>query len=290
MSRPKPEAVGLVAHRDRPQARELAARAAEWLDERGVVVRVPAADADAIGLGPLASGDDDSFAAGLDVVISLGGDGTMLRTLDMVFESGVAVLGVNVGHMGYLTEVEPAELDDRLERLLSGDYEIVERMVLEVEVTSGGPGGGRWWALNEAVLEKVRTGRMARLAVDINGTPFTTYAADGVIVATPTGSTAYSFSVRGPIVSPRHRCLVLTPVSPHMLFDRSLVLDPDEELCFRVEDDRSVILTLDGQVLGELDAGDMVRCTGGRRPARVVTFGERDFHQILKAKFGLADR
>ena len=290
MSRPKPEAVGLVAHRDRPQARELAARAAEWLDERGVVVRVPAADADAIGLGPLASGDDDSFAAGLDVVISLGGDGTMLRTLDMVFESGVAVLGVNVGHMGYLTEVEPAELDDRLERLLSGDYEIVERMVLEVEVTSEGPGGGRWWALNEAVLEKVRTGRMARLAVDINGTPFTTYAADGVIVATPTGSTAYSFSVRGPIVSPRHRCLVLTPVSPHMLFDRSLVLDPDEELCFRVEDERSVILTLDGQVLGELDAGDMVRCTGGRRPARVVTFGERDFHQILKAKFGLADR
>jgi NAD+ kinase len=290
VSRPKPEAVGLVAHRDRPHARELAARAAEWLDERGVVVRVPAADADAIGLGPLASGDGDSFAAGLDVVISLGGDGTMLRTLDMVFESGVAVLGVNVGHMGYLTEVEPADLDDRLERLLSGDYEIVERMVLEVEVTSAGPGGGRWWALNEAVLEKVRTGRMARLAVDINGTPFTTYAADGVIVATPTGSTAYSFSVRGPIVSPRHRCLLLTPVSPHMLFDRSLVLDPDEELCFRVEDERSVILTLDGQVLGELDAGDVVRCTGGPRPARVVTFGERDFHQILKAKFGLADR
>ena len=290
MSRPKPEAVGLVAHRDRPDARGLAARAAEWLEERGVAVRVPAADAEGIGLARLASGDGERFAAGLDVVISLGGDGTMLRTLDMVFESGVAVLGVNVGHMGYLTEVEPPDLDDRLERLLSGDYEIVERMVLEVEVTSAGPAGGRWWALNEAVLEKVRTGRMARLAVEINGTPFTTYAADGVIVATPTGSTAYSFSVRGPIVSPRHRCLVLTPVSPHMLFDRSLVLGPDEELCFRVEDERSVILTLDGQVLGELDAGDVVRCTGGRRPARVVTFGERDFHQILKAKFGLADR
>ncbi len=290
MSRPKLEAVGLVAHRDRPRARALAAHAAEWLHERGVVVRVPAAEADALGLGPLASGDGDGFAAGLDVVISLGGDGTMLRTLDMVFESGAAVLGVNVGHMGYLTEVEPAELDDRLERLLAGDYDIVERMVLEVEVTSAGPAGGRWWALNEAVLEKVRTGRMARLAVDINGTPFTTYAADGVIVASPTGSTAYSFSARGPIVSPRLRCLLLTPVSPHMLFDRSLVLGADEELRLRVEDERSVILTLDGQVLGELDAGDLVACTGGRRPARVVTFGERDFHQILKAKFGLADR
>jgi NAD+ kinase len=290
VSRKKLDAVGLVAHRERPQARALAARTAAWFDEHGVAVRVPAADADAVGLGPLAGGDGESFAAGLDVVISLGGDGTMLRTLDMVFETGAAVLGVNVGRMGYLTEVEPAELDDRLERLVKGDYQIVERMVLEVDVTSAGPGAGRWWALNEAVLEKVRTGRMARLAVDINGTPFTTYAADGVIVATPTGSTAYSFSARGPIVSPRHRCLLLTPVSPHMLFDRSLVLDPGEELCLRVEDERSVILTLDGQVLGELDAGDVVRCTGGRRPARVVTFGERDFHQILKAKFGLADR
>jgi NAD+ kinase len=111
-----------------------------------------------------------------------------------------------------------------------------------------------------------------------------------VIVATPTGSTAYSLSARGPIVSPRHRCLLLTPVSPHMLFDRSLVFDPDEELRFRVEDERSVVLTLDGLERGELDAGDVVTCTGGPRPARVVTFGPRDFHQILKAKFGLADR
>jgi NAD+ kinase len=286
----KLQTVGLVAHRDRPEAGSLARRIADWLQGHGVVVRVPAADADAIGLGRLADGDGSEFAGGLDVVISLGGDGTMLRTLDMVFESGVAVLGVNVGHMGYLTEVEPTDIDERLQQLCAGDYEIVERMVLQVDVTSAGPAAGRWWALNEAVLEKIRTGRMARLAVDINGTPFTTYAADGVIVATPTGSTAYSFSARGPIVSPRHRSLVLTPVSPHMLFDRSLVLDADEELRFRVEDERSVILTLDGQVRGELDAGDVVACTGGRRPARVVTFGERDFHQILKAKFQLPDR
>jgi NAD+ kinase len=282
--------VGIVAHRDRAEAGALAHHVAEWLQSHGVVVRVPAADADAIGLGTLAGADGRDFAAGLDVVISLGGDGTMLRTLDMVFEGGVAVLGVNVGHMGYLTEVEPPDVDHGLEKLLTGDYEIVDRMMLQVDVTSAGPAAGRWWALNEAVLEKSRTGRMARLAVDINGTPFTTYAADGVIVATPTGSTAYSFSARGPIVSPRHRSLVLTPVSPHMLFDRSLVLDADEELRFRVEDEGSVILTLDGQVRGELDAGDVVACTGGHRPARVVTFGERDFHQILKAKFQLPDR
>ncbi len=290
MKQPLPRRIGLVPHPERPEAHELAARAAKWLADRGVTVQVPAADAAAVGLEALASADGDEFGRGVDLVISLGGDGTMLRSIDMVYEAGAAVLGVNVGQMGYLTEVEPAGLDVALERLLAGEYDVAERMVLQIDVTSAGSAGGRWWALNEAVLEKVRTGRLARLAVDINGTYFTTYAADGVIVATPTGSTAYSFSARGPIVSPRHRCLLLTPVSPHMLFDRSLVLDAEEELQFTVEDGRSVVLTLDGLVRGELDAGDAVRCTGGPRPARVVTFGPRDFHQILKAKFGLADR
>jgi NAD+ kinase len=290
MTQPLPQRVGLVAHPERPEAREAAARAAKWLTDRGVTVTLPATDADAVGLPALAGGDGDAFARGLDLVISLGGDGTMLRTIDMVYEAGAAVLGVNIGQMGYLTEVEPVDLDAALERLVSGEYQVTERMMLQVDVTSSGPAAGRWWALNEAVLEKVRTGRLARLAVDINDTYFTTYAADGVIVATPTGSTAYSFSARGPIVSPRHRCLLLTPVSPHMLFDRSLVLDADEELRFRVEDERSVLLTLDGLARGELDSGDIVSCTGGPLPARVVTFGLRDFHQILKAKFGLADR
>jgi NAD+ kinase len=200
------------------------------------------------------------------------------------------VLGVNVGQLGYLAEVEPGDLDAVLERLLADEFDVEERMVLEVTVGSRGAASGRWFALNEAVIEKARTGRLARLEVTINGTFFTTYAADGVIIATPTGSTAYSFSARGPIVSPRHRCILLTPVSPHMLFDRSLVLDAEEELRFTVTDDRNVVLTLDGVEAGELAAGDTVTCTAGPKPARVVTFGPRDFHQILKAKFGLADR
>ena len=198
--------------------------------------------------------------------------------------------GVNVGQLGYLTEVEPQDLPAALERVIAGDYEVTERMVLEITVESDGPARGKWYALNEAVLEKVHTGRLVRLEVEINGAPFTTYAADGVIVATPTGSTAYSFSARGPIVSPRHRCLLLTPVSPHMLFDRSLVLDADESVRFVVCDDRSVVLTADGLELGNLAGGDAVSCTGGKHPARIVTLGLRDFHQILKAKFGLSDR
>jgi NAD+ kinase len=214
----------------------------------------------------------------------------MLRAVDLAYEAGVPVLGVNVGQMGYLAEVEPVDFDAALDRLVAGDYEVAERMVLEITVVSEGTAQGRWFALNEAVLEKVHTGRLARLDVEINGTFFTTYAADGVIVATPTGSTAYSFSARGPIVSPRNRCVLLTPVSPHMLFDRSLVLAPEETLRFSVCDDHSVVLTADGRELGELAADDAVTFQGGGRPARIVTLWPRDFHQILKAKFGLSDR
>ena len=272
-------AVGLLPHPTRETAAELARYATERLVAHGIDVRCPADD----GRGTL---DPE----GLDVVISLGGDGTMLRAVDLAYEAGVPVLGVNVGQMGYLAEVEPDDFDAALDRLVAGDYEVAERMVLEITVVSDGTAHGRWFALNEAVLEKVHTGRLARLEVEINGTYFTTYAADGVIVATPTGSTAYSFSARGPIVSPRNRCVLLTPVSPHMLFDRSLVLAPEETLRFSVCDDHSVALTADGRELGELAADDAVTFQGGGRPARIVTLWPRDFHQILKAKFGLSDR
>ncbi len=281
-----PTAVGIVPHRERSEARELAARVVDWFESHGVEVRIP--EADAAGLERVAV-PVEAFATGLDLALSLGGDGTMLRTVDLVYDAAVPVLGVNVGQLGYLAEVEPEDLDPVLDKLLAGEYAVTDRMMLQVSVESGGAAAGRWWAFNETVLEKPHPGRLARLDVTINGAFFTSYAADGVIVATPTGSTAYSFSARGPIVSPRLRCLLLTPVSPHMLFDRSLVLDADEELALTVSDS-TVLLTIDGRERGVLDAGDTVRCTGGPRPARLVTFGPRDFHQILKAKFGLPDR
>ena len=179
----------------------------------------------------------------------------MLRTVDLVASEGVPVLGVNLGQLGFLTEVEPPQLEESLRRALAGDAQIVERMVLSVVVDSDGQASGKWLALNEAVLEKCSSGHLVRLAVSINGKFFTTYAADGVIVATPTGSTAYNFSAQGPIVSPSHRCLILTPVSPHMLFHRSLVLGPEEELEFEVTSQLPVGLVLDGREVGRLLAG-----------------------------------
>src|SRR5439155_16793229 len=239
-----------------------------------VAGRVPKEEARAIGMPELGVAPDE-FLDGLDLVVSLGGDGTMLHAVDLVYPAPVPILGVNVGQLGYLTDVEPEELEPSMPRLLAGDFAVFERMVLAVVVQTSGSAAGSWFALNEAALEKQRSGHLIRLDVSINGSAFTTYAADGVIVATPTGTTAYSFSVRGPIVSPALRCLVLTPVSPHMLFDRSLVLADSEELGFVVSNDQRVALTIDGRELGNLAAGDAVSCVAARRPLRLAALRAR---------------
>ncbi len=200
------------------------------------------------------------------------------------------ILGVNVGQMGYLTDVEPSGVRKALGRFLQGEGVIEERMLLSVRVERADGAVTEQVAFNEAVVEKTPMGHTVRLAVWVDDEFFTTYAADGLIVATPTGSTAYAFSARGPIVEPTHRALLLTPVSPHMLFDRTLVLDPEARLRLVVQGHRAATLSVDGRNLGELGEGDAIVCTAAPRSARLVTFASRDFLQILKAKFGLNDR
>ncbi|MFZ6002677.1 MAG: NAD(+)/NADH kinase [Actinomycetota bacterium] len=281
--------VGLVLHRERAQAIELARDAAAWLLSHGHSVRLTGPDAELAGLATHGCEEAD-LGPGLDLAVSLGGDGTMLRTVDLVAGSGVPILGVNVGQMGYLTDVDPADTLSALERFLAGEGLIEERMLLCVRVEPAEGAPVEHLAFNEAVLEKTPMGHTVRLAVEIDGEFFTTYAADGLIVATPTGSTAYAFSVRGPIVAPKHRAQLLIPVSPHMLFDRTLVLEPDARLRITVQGHRTATLSVDGRNLGELGEGDSIVCTAADRAARLVTFGPRDFLQILKTKFGLNDR
>ena len=283
--------VGMIVHRERSQAADLAREAIGWLTERGHEIRVSAQDAAPAGLEQW-SCPDDKLAEDVDVVISLGGDGTMLRAVDLVSPSGVPVIGVNVGHLGYLTECEPNGLRSALERYFGGDHGIEERMTLEVvaHVASGRQAPVPISALNEALLEKTEPGHTIRLGVTIGDRPFITYAADGLILATPTGSTAYNLSVRGPIVSPNLAALVMTPVSPHQLFDRSLVLDPVEGVRVEVLEGPAATLLVDGRAVAELAPGDAIACRAGAHAARLVTFGPRDFHHILKSKFGLTDR
>jgi NAD+ kinase len=282
----------LVAHHERVEAAALARLAATWLTDHGHSAWMTPEDAEPLELLDLVS-ERKPESAGL--ALSLGGDGTILRTVKMLGGSGVPIIGVNIGLLGYLTEVEPPALTAVLERWAAGseagEWRIEERMMLDatlhrcdVDTTES------WRALNEGVLEKQEAGHTVRLLVRIDGATFTSYAADGLIISTPTGSTAYSLSARGPVVSPTHRALLLTPVSPHMLFDRSLVLDPEEEVEIEVISGRPATLSIDGQTVATLSEGDTLVVRASASVARFVRFGQRRFHQILKTKFGLSDR
>jgi NAD+ kinase len=278
--------VVLVAHHERAEVAALARQVCTWLAVRGHKAWLVPEDAEALGLTELGS---DADPASPDLAVSLGGDGTVLRTAELV--DGVPILSVNVGLLGYLTEVEPAGVTEALERWLAGAFVMEGRMMLDITLERAGTGGAeRFRALNEAVIEKRESGHTVRMLVSIGGVPFISYATDGLIVATPTGSTAYSLSARGPIVSPQIRAILLTPVSPHMLFDRPLVLDPEEPVTVEMLGHRPADLSVDGRRVAGLTEGDAVTCRADPEVARFVRFGTHRFHQILKTKFGLSDR
>jgi NAD+ kinase len=280
----------IVAHHQRAEAAALAREASTWLTAHGHYVWMLPDDASALDMTDVAS---DEVASTADLVVSLGGDGTMLRSVQLLGGAAVPIVGVNVGLLGYLTEVEPQAMLSAIERSLQGrrpdgddgdEWHVEERMLLDVTVKGrDGRPDQHFQALNEGVVEKLEPGHTVRLLVRIDGAAFTSYAADGLIVATPTGSTAYSLSARGPVVSPRHRALLLTPVSPHMLFDRSLVLDPEEWVEVEVAGHRPVVLSVDGQQTVTLTEGDVVSFAASSATAQFVRFGRHRFHRILKS-------
>jgi len=294
--------VALVVNHHYWRAVELARAAAAWLVARGHEVRMLDEDAKAVELEQHGHPPEE-LGRGADVAVSLGGDGTILRTLGLVAVHQVPVLGINIGRLGYLAHVEPEQLTDSLARVESADFLIEERLLLSVTVEPPPAGDGEGddsqhrdpaiagthLALNEAVVEKPSAGQVVHVCVGIDGRFFTSYAADGMIVATPTGSTAYAFSARGPIISPTLRAILLSPVSPHMAFDRSLVFAPGQEVRLEVID-RPALLIIDGREHGCLQPGAAISCTAAPEVARFVTFTPTDFYGVLKAKFGLADR
>ena len=194
--------VGVVVHPGRPPAVELARQLAGWADKHGIELRALASERGAIG-EDVPAVEPDEFARGLDLVVALGGDGTLLRALGMVLTEQVPALGVNAGRLGFLAEVEPHGLGDALDAVWEGRYQVERRTTLAARVIVDGQEVAEDLAVNDVVLEKAARERLAAVAVSLgDGGPFARYAADGVMVASPTGSTAYSFSAGGPIVSP----------------------------------------------------------------------------------------
>ncbi|MDQ3940734.1 MAG: NAD(+)/NADH kinase [Actinomycetota bacterium] len=265
----KVERVALVVHDGKSTAVALEKELTNWLGTRGVAV------------------SDDRP----DLVISLGGDGTVLRAAGHAHAVDAPLLAVNMGTLGYLTEVEAGASNEALERIFASDFHIEERMMLACDAES--PDGlVSFVGLNEVLVERSSRSRLVKLEVSIGGERLATYNADGVIVATPTGSTAYALSAGGPIVSPRAQCLVVTPVSAHMIFSRPVVLAPDETVEITVapaDDDRDqdALIVLDGLLRCRVDHGGTVVARRHERPLRLVRLSGPGFLERLRIKLHL---
>lgn len=222
-----------------------------------------------------------------DLVLSLGGDGTMLRAARVAHEVDALLLGVNLGTLGYLTEVDLEGVEAALEGMVAGSFSVEERMLLEARAIQEG-GFDPEVGLNEVLVERSGGHRLVRLRVKIGGEELAAFNSDGVIVATPTGSTAYALSAGGPIVSPRADCLVVVPVSPHMLTSRPFILPADETVEVSVDRDRSsASLSLDGRPVTELTPGDGVSVKRHPRPLRLARLTGPGFIERLRTKLGL---
>jgi NAD+ kinase len=222
-----------------------------------------------------------------DLVLSLGGDGTMLRAAQLAHAADAPLLGINLGNLGYLSEVDADGWKDAIGRIISGDHDLEERMMLACEVDDG-TGAKRFVGLNEVLVERSTRHRLVRLSVTIDGESLAAFNADGIIVATPTGSTAYALSAGGPIVSPRAECLVVVPVSPHMIFSRPFVLAADVTVELSLEGtDQEASVALDGAIGCDIGSGTTVIVRRHPRPLRLVRLSGPAFLERLRSKLGL---
>ena len=224
----------------------------------------------------------------VDLVLVLGGDGTILRAAEIVRGTPAPLLGVNLGHVGFLAESELDGLADTVDRLLAADYEIDERMTVDVVVLDAGREVARTWALNEIAVEKASRQRMLEIVLEVDGRPLTRFGCDGIVVATPTGSTAYAFSAGGPVVWPEVEALLLVPISAHALFSKPIVTGPTSTFVITVDPYTSfAVLCCDGRRTWDLPPGAQVTVRRGELPVRLVRLNPRPFTDTLVAKFAL---
>lgn len=280
----------LVTHTGRTDVPIAVRTAVEQLTAKGVAVRVLEDEAPELGLSQatvVAAGP--SAAEGCELVIVFGGDGTLLRAAELGRASRTPLLGVNLGHVGFLAEAEPENLDSVVARVLARDYTVEERMTIDVTVTVGDTHVTRDWALNEASVEKGSPERMLELVAEVDGRPLSRWGCDGVIFATPTGSTAYAFSAGGPIVWPEVAALLLVPISAHALFARPMVVSPESVLAVEVvsKNRGAGVMWCDGRRRVELPLGARVQACRGERPVLLARLQTAPFTDRLVRKFDL---
>lgn len=269
--------IGLVVHPARPQAEEVGRNFVDTAAELGVEVVAAADDADQV------PGVHAGDSVEPDLLVSIGGDGTVLEAMQRGLVLDIPILGINLGRVGFLAEIEQADIPEMLKRLAAGDYQVEERLTLRADIDDG-PSA---YALNDVVISKRVSQRLVGLAVEVDGEPFRTFRADGIVVASPTGSTAYSFSAGGPALAPGLQAIIMSAIAPHSLFSRSLVFEPDRVLRFTASSDRPIGVEVDATDLGELADGQSVTVTRGDKVSRFATLGGRRFPHTLQHKLGL---
>jgi len=225
----------------------------------------------------------------IEIAMVLGGDGTILRAAELLRGTDCAIVGVNLGHVGFLAESEAHDLDNTVDRVLARDYSVEERMTLDVKVLSNGNVMYETWALNEATIEKAERERMLELVIGVDGKPLSRFGADGVVLATPTGSTAYSFSAGGPVVWPGVQALLMVPLSAHALFNRPLVVSPDSTLAVEITPNNIGVgvLWCDGRRQFDVPMGGSVVVTKSAHPVRLARLERVPFTDRLVNKFHL---
>ncbi len=292
-----PRRVLVLAHTGRDEARVVATQFVRALQQHDIVVRMLKDEAADLGVVP-----DDlevveaavDAAAGCELALVIGGDGTILRAAEVTHESGTPLLGVNLGHVGFLAEAESDDLDFTIDAIAGRRYSVEERLTIEVQVYRDKELVASNWALNEASVEKAARERMLEAVIEVDGRPLSRWGCDGVVCATPTGSTAYNFSAGGPVVWPGVEALLMVPISAHALFARPLVVSPSSVLAVEVLADAvragakcAGVLWCDGRRTVELAPGARVEVRRGRTPVLLARLHQAPFTDRLVAKFGL---
>jgi NAD+ kinase len=279
----------LVTHTGRRQSSQHAEAVARDLLAAGFEVRVIVEEVRDLelpaGVTPV---DDPAAAEGVEIVLALGGDGTFLRAAELARPAKAPLLGINLGKVGFLAEAEIDHLDEAVKDIVAGTYKVDERLTLDVRAEYEGRLIAESWALNEVSVEKGQRAQMLELMVDVDGRPLSRYGCDGVVCATPTGSTAYAFSGGGPVVWPEVEALLLVPISAHALFSRPLVTAPSSSFVLTVDPYTSfAVLCCDGRRTWDLPPGAKVTVERGQLPVRLVRLAPRPFTDTLVAKFAL---
>jgi len=289
------ERIGIVAKQNHPEALTVVQHLAERLISKGIRVYVEKEIESSLQSFPskprLNFVEPEELAVQTELVICLGGDGTLLRVARLVGEHEVPILGVNLGGLGFLTETTLNELDRVLEEVIRGAYKKDEREILKAAVIRRGEKMAEFTVLNEAVINKGALARIIDIEVTINGEHLTTFKADGLIISTPTGSTAYNLSAGGPIVHPSLQCIIITPICSHTLTNRPIVIPDDVEIqaLLRTKQ-QEVFLTLDGQQGFPLEFEDIVTLRKAPSPIFLVKSPHRNYFEVLKEKLNWGKR